>query len=293
MLQIQGVLAMASFWDLIDILVITIVLYRIYLMLKNTRAQTLLIGLMLLFMAMFVSNRMNLHVVNWLLEKTFWGIMVAIPVVFQPELRRGLEKLGSQGDVWIRFATRIWNELFGERTNSYMEDQELREMLGEISKAVGVMSKEKVGALIVFDRDKVLETVLETGIQINADIRNELLQQIFVKNTPLHDRAVIIRDDRIVATCCDLPPTKNNNLSQDMGSRHRAAVGVTELYTGTLALVVSEETGTISVARNGDLLRYLSPADAVEIVFKWIKKGQKEVPSFIKKLRMRREESKK
>lgn len=249
-IQLQGLLAMVSVLDIIDIGVVAYFLYRIYLMLKNTRAATLVKGLLVLVVFMIICRSFNLHVISWLLEKGMTMIMVALPVVFQPELRRALEQIGR-------------GNLF--RKTSELNEQEVEDMLEAVANATMAMSKDKVGALMVFERVTGLLERIETGVPIDGVVSSALIQNIFVKDTPLHDGAVIIRDNRIVAACCLLPLTENRNISQELGTRHRAAIGMSE-QSDALVLVVSEETGSVSIARNGDLLRFLTESDVKAVL---------------------------
>ena len=248
--QLQGLVATIGILDIIDIVVVAYFLYRLYLMLKNTRAATLVKGLLVLVAFMIVCRTLNLHVISWLLEKSMTVIMVALPVVFQPELRRALEQIGR-------------GKLF--RKGSELDEQELDAMLEDVAAATKVMSKAKVGALMVFERATGLVERIETGVPIDGLVSSGLIQNIFVKDTPLHDGAVVIRGNRIVAACCLLPLTENRNLSQELGTRHRAAIGISE-QSDAMVLVVSEETGAISIARNGELMRYLTVEDVKEIL---------------------------
>ena len=248
--QLQGLVATIGILDIIDIVVVAYFLYRLYLMLKNTRAATLVKGLLVLVAFMIVCRTLNLHVISWLLEKSMTVIMVALPVVFQPELRRALEQIGR-------------GKLF--RKGSELDEQELEAMLEDVAAATKVMSKAKVGALMVFERATGLVERIETGVPIDGLVSSGLIQNIFVKDTPLHDGAVVIRGNRIVAACCLLPVTENRNLSQELGTRHRAAIGISE-QSDAMVLVVSEETGAISIARNGELVRYLTVDDVKEIL---------------------------
>ena len=248
--QLQGLIATIGILDIIDIVVVAYFLYRLYLMLKNTRAATLVKGLLVLVAFMIVCRTLNLHVISWLLEKSMTVIMVALPVVFQPELRRALEQIGR-------------GKLF--RKGSELDEQELEAMLEDVAAATKVMSKAKVGALMVFERATGLVERIETGVPIDGVVSSGLIQNIFVKDTPLHDGAVVIRGNRIVAACCLLPLTENRNLSQELGTRHRAAIGISE-QSDAMVLVVSEETGAISIARNGELVRYLTVDDVKEIL---------------------------
>ena len=248
--QLQGLVSTIGILDIIDIVVVAYFLYRLYLMLKNTRAATLVKGLLVLVAFMIVCRTLNLHVISWLLEKSMTVIMVALPVVFQPELRSALEQIGR-------------GKLF--RKGSELDEQELEAMLEDVAAATKVMSKAKVGALMVFERATGLVERIETGVPIDGLVSSGLIQNIFVKDTPLHDGAVVIRGNRIVAACCLLPLTENRNLSQELGTRHRAAIGISE-QSDAMVLVVSEETGAISIARNGELVRYLTVDDVKEIL---------------------------
>ena len=250
MVQLQGLLSTISVLDIIDIVVVAYFLYRLYLMLKNTRAATLGTGLLVLVGFMVICRWLNLHVISWLLEKSMTVIMVALPVVFQPELRRALEQIGR-------------GKLFHK--SSELDEQELEEMLDSVAHATKIMSKNKVGALMVFERATGLVERIETGVPVDGLVSSGLIQNIFVKDTPLHDGAIIIRGNRIVAACCLLPLTENRNLSQELGTRHRAAIGMSE-QSDAMVLVVSEETGTISIARNGELMRYLTVDDVKDIL---------------------------
>ena len=248
--QLQGLVSTIGVLDIIDIVVVAYFLYRVYLMLKNTRAATLVKGLLVLVGFMIICRTLNLHVISWLLEKSMTVIMVALPVVFQPELRRALEQIGR-------------GKLF--RKGSELDEQEINAMLDAIASATKAMSASKVGALMVFERATGLVERIETGVPIDGLVSSGLIQNIFVKDTPLHDGAVIIRGNRVVAACCLLPLTENRNLSQELGTRHRAAIGLSE-QSDAMVLVVSEETGAISIARNGELMRYLTVDDVKDIL---------------------------
>ena len=248
--QLQGLIRTIGILDVVDIVVVSYFLYKIYTMLKNTRAAALVKGLLVLAFIMLVSKALNLHVINWLLEKAMTMVMVALPIVFQPELRRALEPIGRGRLV---------------RTAGEIDEEELNEMINAVASAASIMSRRKVGALIVFERAVGLEERIETGVQIDGLVTDSLLLNIFEKNTPLHDGAVVIRGNRIVAASCLLPLTEQRNLSQELGTRHRAAIGLSE-QSDALVLVVSEETGTISMARNGEIFRYLQAEDVKDML---------------------------
>lgn len=241
-LQVQGVLSTISFLDIVDILIVALILYKLYAMLQGTRAITLVKGLLVILALTLVCNWLSLHVIYWLLQQTLTLLFVALPIVFQPELRRTLEHLG-QG----RF---LGKSLF-------LDDDEARNLVNAIDRAVMKLSSEKTGALLVFERDMGLKEFTMKGIQLDALISSELLGNVFVPNTPLHDGAAIFRGNRLIAAGCMLPLTDNSSLSMELGSRHRAALGLSE-QTDALVVVVSEETGTVSVAENGRLTRRLS-----------------------------------
>ena len=248
--QIQGLVRTIGILDVIDTGLVAYFLYRIYLMLKNTRAAALVKGLLVLVSLMLISKWLNLHVINWILEKAMTMVMVALPVVFQPELRRALEQIGRG---------RIFRKI-GE-----VDEQEIRDMIEAATSAAVIMAQRKVGALIVFERQVGLEERIETGVKIDGLVSDSLLLNIFEKDTPLHDGAVIIRGNRIVAASCLLPLTDSRNLSQELGTRHRAAIGISE-QSDALVLVVSEKTGSMSITRNGEIYRYLQADDVRDML---------------------------
>ena len=248
--QLQTLGRTIGILDVIDTGLVAFFLYRIYIMLKNTRAAALVKGLMVLAALVIVSKWLNLHVINWILEKAMTMMMVALPVVFQPELRRALEQIGR-------------GRLFRKRVE--LDEAELNDMIEAVANAAVIMGQQKVGALIVFERAVGLEERIETGVKIDGLVTDSLLLNIFVKDTPLHDGAVIIRGNRIIAASCLLPLTEARGLSQELGTRHRAAIGISE-QSDALVVVVSEETGTVSVTRNGEIYRYLRREDVIDIL---------------------------
>lgn len=248
--QFQTLARTIGILDVIDTGLVAFFLYRIYVMLKNTRAAALVKGLIVLASLVIISKWLNLHVINWILEKAITMMMVALPVVFQPELRRALEQIGR-------------GRLFRKRVE--LDETELKDMIEAVANAAVIMGQRKVGALIVFERSVGLEERIETGVKIDGLVTDSLLLNIFEKDTPLHDGAVIIRGNRIVAASCLLPLTENRSLSQELGTRHRAAIGISEL-SDALVVVVSEETGTVSITRNGEIYRYLRREDVVDML---------------------------
>jgi diadenylate cyclase len=227
-----------------DIVIVAFVLYKLYVMIKDTRAVALLKGLIVLLLATLVSKWLGLNVINWLLQKTMTVVLVALPVVFQPELRRALEQLGR-------------GNLF--KKSGFLDEEEAENLLEELAKAVVALAKNKIGALLVLEQETGLNDYIETGIKVDGIVSSEFLINIFIPNTPMHDGAAIVRGNRVLAVGCLLPLTEDRRLNKELGTRHRAAIGITE-QSDAVVVVVSEETGVISVARGGQLLRYLDAA---------------------------------
>lgn len=231
--------------DVLEIVILAFVIYHVALWIKNTRAWTLLKGIIVLLACYVIAYILGMNVIVWIFERTISIGITALMIVFQPELRRALEELGQKNIVstLIPFDdTRNQNERFSERS------------INEIVKATVEMAKVKTGALIIIEKDIDLSEYERTGIDLDSTISSQLLINIFEHNTPLHDGAVIIRGDRIVSATCYLPLSDNMGLSKELGTRHRAGVGISEV-TDSLTIIVSEETGRISVAVGGKLLR--------------------------------------
>lgn len=231
--------------DVLEIVILAFVIYHVALWIKNTRAWTLLKGIIVLLACYVIAYILGMNVIVWIFERTISIGITALMIVFQPELRRALEELGQKNIVstLIPFDdTRNQNERCSERS------------INEIVKATVEMAKVKTGALIIIEKDIDLSEYERTGIELDSTISSQLLINIFEHNTPLHDGAVIIRGDRIVSATCYLPLSDNMGLSKELGTRHRAGVGISEV-TDSLTIIVSEETGRISVAVGGKLLR--------------------------------------
>lgn len=243
LLQIRGIMSTINLLDILDIVIVAFVLYKLYFLIKDTRAVALLKGLIVLLIATLVSRWLGLQVVNWLLQKTMTVVFVALPIVFQPELRRALEQLGR-------------GRLFSK--NAFLNEEEAERLVNEAAEAVAVLSKNKIGALIVFERETGLNDYIESGIRVDGLVSSEFLTNIFIPNTPLHDGAVIIRADRVVAAGCILPLSEDRSLSKELGTRHRSAIGISE-QADALVVVVSEETGIVSIAEGGRITRYVEP----------------------------------
>lgn len=228
--------------DVMDILIVAIVIYKLFKLLRETRAEQLAKGIIILLVLTKVSEEMELYTINWILNNAMTVGTLALLIVFQPELRRGLEYIGRS-----RLLTKSFVEIRGESLSNVVE---------EIVEAAASLSRQKIGALIVMERQTGLNEVVETGTKIDGTVSSDLLINIFIPNTPLHDGAVIIKDDKIKAAACFLPLTDNSGLSKELGTRHRAGLGISE-RSDSLAIIVSEETGAISIAENGTISRYL------------------------------------
>jgi diadenylate cyclase len=235
----------------VDIAIVAYVLYRFFMLIRGTRAIQLLKGIAILLLATTVSQFLRLYTVTWILNNARLMLAVAVPVVFQPELRRFLEQIGR-------------GRFFAGRSPLFMGEVNTARMIEELVKAVGQMSRNRTGALIVLEREIGLKDFVETGIGIDGLVSSEFLVNIFVPNTPLHDGAVIIRGDRVQAAACFLPLT-DSVVAPEVGGRHRAALGITEV-SDSLAVVVSEETGTISLTNAGRIVRHIDLRTLTEML---------------------------
>lgn len=235
---------MITFKNFIEIAIITILVYEMLMWIKNTRAWILLKGIILILGFVLIAAILQLDTILWLLEKTSYIAVTAILVIFQPELRKALEQLGSRNVLTTLFAADVVkkSEEFSEKT------------INELVRACFEMGKAKTGALIVIERGTPLGEIERTGIEVDGLVSSQLLLNIFEHNTPLHDGAAVVRGNRITAATCYLPLSDNMAISKELGTRHRAAMGVSE-STDSITLVVSEETGAISVASGGRLRR--------------------------------------
>lgn len=238
--------------DIIDVLIVAFVFYTVIKFIRQTRAVQLLKGIAILLVVMYVSDWLQLNVINFILVNTMQVGVTALLIIFQPELRRALEHMGR-------------NKLGG--ILNFEEPRMLSDVIDEVCIAAGNCSKTKTGALMVFEKQTRLNDLITGGTIINADVSSEVLENIFVPNTPLHDGAVIIRGEKLYMASAVLPLSANKRLSKEFGTRHRAALGVTEA-ADCVALVVSEETGKISVMWDGNMMRNLSAATLSELLTK-------------------------
>lgn len=228
--------------DVLDIVIVAYLVYKILGFIQETRAQQLVRGLVVLGIVFFLSDFLKLYLLNWLLRNFVTMGLFALIVLFQPELRRGLEQLGRRNIVSGQFRS--------------LDKENVIEVVKEIVAAVDDFSATRTGALIVFERETMLNDIIETGTIVDARISVRLLGNLFYEGSPLHDGAVIIRGDRIHAASCVLPLTEKKNIGRNLGTRHRAGLGVSEV-SDALVIVVSEETGVISVAENGNFRRFM------------------------------------
>jgi diadenylate cyclase len=250
--------------DYVQILIITILIYHVLLWIKNTRAWNLLKGIIVILLFVLVAAVFEMTTILWLAENLFNVGVIAIVVVFQPELRKALENLGGKNFFGRVFA-------IGKPDSSKFSDRTVEELI----KACYAMGRVKTGALIVIEDQINLDEYIRTGIDVDGLLTSQLLINIFEKNTPLHDGAVIVRGDRVVSATCYLPLSDSLVLSKDLGTRHRAAVGISEV-SDSLTIVVSEETGSISVAMKGQIYRDVD-ADFVRGKLQYVQNRNHEI----------------
>lgn len=240
------------FSDIVDILIVAYLIYNIIMLIRKTNSFRLARGILLILIALWLSGVLKLTMFNRLLQKTVELGLIALVIIFQPELRRLLERMGSK-----TFPS------FGSKP---LETLGMDNVISQTIAACTQLSSTKTGALIVFERDVTLDEQMRSGVTVNSDVTAELLKNIFYPKAPLHDGAVVIRDGRIAAAGCVLPLTSNTNLSPDLGTRHRAGIGMSE-HSDAVVVIVSEETGGISIAVDGMLKRRLS-AETFEAILR-------------------------
>lgn len=243
--------------DALDIIIIFVILYRLIVVAKETRAYGVLKGVAILFLCSVISSLLQLTTLNWFFDAIFKSgtIIIVLIILFQPEIRSALEKLGRSGN----------------RLSTVLEADELhsRSMIKDVKSAIESMSKRRVGALIVVEQKTALGDIITTGTAVDGLLSGALLENIFEPNTPLHDGAVVVRGDRIVAAGCFLPLSDDLSIARELGTRHRAALGVSSV-SDSITLVVSEETGAISIVRDGSMVRYIDSQalqDILETLF--------------------------
>lgn len=240
--NLSNLLTWNNFSVCLDVLIIWYLVYHLIMLIRGTKAVQLAKGIVLIFIIRIVAGFLQLHALTYIVDQIVSWAVVGIIVIFQPEIRRGLERLGRL-------------PLFGGRENS--EHDRSVKLVQELDKAIQYMSKRRIGALITIQQETGLEDYIETGIKLDADVTGELLINIFIPNTPLHDGAVIINKDRIAVAAAYLPLSDSSMIPKRLGTRHRAAVGISEV-TDAITIVVSEETGGVTITRNGRFLLDLS-----------------------------------
>ena len=240
--------------DIIDIIIVSYLIYKVIVFFRNTRAYQLIKGIALLLIFSQLSEICHLNTISYILKNTMQVGLIAIVVLFQGEIRKALSKMGSKGFKLFNF-----------------EDNDAQEQIGhtvkQIKDASFNLSKLGYGALMVIERDIKIGDIIRTGVNLNSEITSELLVNIFVPNTPLHDGAVILGDHKIKAAACFLPLSQNETISNELGTRHRAGIGITE-STDAVVVIVSEETGKISVAMDGEIYRNMSEEKLSDILTK-------------------------
>ncbi|MGL5244420.1 MAG: diadenylate cyclase CdaA [Sarcina sp.] len=268
-----------SVWSIVDILVVAFIFYKGYMLIKETRAEQLLKGILLILILIPISLILRLNMLNFILTKTLTIGVLSIVIIFQPEIRRALEHLGRSAF---------------DDFHVIEDDEKLDEVITSIVTAIENMAETKTGALIAIEQGTGLSEIAATGTEIDGLISAALIENIFVKNTPLHDGAMIIRNEKIVAAGCVLPLTSNNSINKKLGTRHRAAIGLSET-SDALIITVSEETGTISLAVKGRLTRNYDKEKLKSILLKIMKNRRdkrgmsygKRVKSWIRKLKIK------
>lgn len=240
---LKGVFSSFRPEDALDIAIVSYIVYKILGFIKETRAMQLVRGLLIIVVAFFISDIFNLYLLNWLLKSLVTMGLFAIVVLFQPELRRGLEQVGRKN---------LMN------TNSFrnIDKNKAIATVDALVSAIDDFSASRTGALIAIERETMLNDIIETGVVVDGEISSRLLGNLFYEGSPLHDGAVIIRGDRVHAAACVLPLTEKKNIGRNLGTRHRAGVGLSEVCDA-LVIIVSEETGVVSIAENGKIRRFM------------------------------------
>ena len=247
----------------LDVLIIWYLVYRLITLIRGTKAVQLAKGIVFIFIVRIVAGLLQLHAVTYIVDQIVSWAVIGIIVIFQPEIRRGLERLGR-------------TPIFNGRGES-AHDKSVK-MVKELDKAIQYMSKRRIGALITIQQDTGLDDYIETGIKLDADITGELLINIFIPNTPLHDGAVIINNNRIAVAAAYLPLSDNTMIPKRLGTRHRAAVGISEV-TDAVTIVVSEETGGVTITKNGRFLLDLSRNEYMKYLnAQLVPKEEKKIP---------------
>lgn len=254
--------------NVVDILIVWYIIYRLIMLVRGTKAVQLVKGISLIILIKIVAELLNLHTLTYFVNQVLSWSVIGIIVIFQPEIRRGLEHLGR-------------SSIFGGSGSGIKKNSE--KMIHELDKAIQYMSKRRIGALITIQQGTGLEDYIETGIPLDADITGELLINIFIPNTPLHDGAVIIRDNKIAVASAYLPLSDNTMIPKKLGTRHRAAVGISEV-TDAITIVVSEETGGVTITRNSQFMLDLTREEYLKYLTAQLVPEEKTKPKWYQRI---------
>ncbi|MBQ9326634.1 MAG: diadenylate cyclase CdaA [Clostridia bacterium] len=265
-----NVLHRTGFTDVLDILIVAVILYEILMLVRHTRGSAVLKGLVVLVLAGAVSQLLGMTALNWILSSMMQYGVIVLFILFQPELRHALEQVGRGAML---------------DSGTHVQDEDNERIIREVIQTLLDLSRRRVGALIVFEQKTGLQDLIETGTRIDGRISAPLLENIFEPNTPLHDGAVIVRGQRVIAGACILNLTENRDVNRELGTRHRAALGVSET-TDAITLVVSEETGVISMTKAGEITRNLDEKKLRDILSEmYLKKDRFSLSSLIQRFR--------
>ncbi len=274
-LKLKNVFLSFGFTDLLDILLVAFIIYQAIKLLRDTRAFQLIKGLLLVLVAFGVIMMLEMQASEYIFKTLFSNLILVLIILFSPEIRHALETAGRNG--FKSFAKRFFTKSDEEG------DTNVKALVSEFIKSVSTMSDNKIGSLTVFERKTLLGEIIKTGTVVDAVAKEQMFGNVFFPNSPLHDGAAIVREGRIYAAGCILPLTQNNNVDKELGTRHRAAIGMSE-QSDALLVITSEETGIISVAEKGSLVRNLTVEDLEKILLKGLSGDKKEkgtVESFL------------
>jgi diadenylate cyclase len=239
---LNNVFSILRWQDVVDILIVAYILYRLLLMIRGTRTVQMMLGVFVIAGGYFVAQRLELYIISWAIRNLLAYLVFVILVIFHPELRRLLAQVGQNT---------FFRHFYG---------MEKSQVIDEIVRAMEWLSTRRIGALIAIERNIGLKNYVDSGVNIDAEVSKELLSSIFISGAPLHDGAAVVKGNRLVAAACFLPLTLSTNVSKELGTRHRAAIGLTE-ETDAVVVIASEETGSVSVAIGGEIIRHLGSAD--------------------------------
>lgn len=267
-IDISQIFTWQNLMNVLDILIVWYIIYRLIMLVKGTKAVQLVKGISLIILIRIVAGFLKLHTLTYFVDQVLSWSVIGIIVIFQPEIRRGLEHLGR-------------SPIFGGSTGGAKKSSE--HMIHELDKAIQYMSKRRIGALITIQQSTGLEDYIETGIPLDADISGELLINIFIPNTPLHDGAVIISDNKIAVASAYLPLSDNTMIPKKLGTRHRAAVGISEV-TDAITIVVSEETGGVTITRNSQFMLDLTREEYLKYLTAQLVPEEKTKPKWYQRI---------